>query len=1448
LSLSILLAPLWLDCAQAAANQCYAVTSGQITAGTGTNWSGQVATFVQAAAATLALDTNCWSDGQGGCLPLAVSSCAPTGGGPGPSTMNAICTVVSSNSASFSMQDDVAASPLDCAYWVEANLPEPCSKNCVFDPINPATGNVYTHESDVAAIGLSGSIAFQRFYSSSDTTGTDIGPGWRHSYDRSIVLNYQSAVITPYPGQSATVSPMYSDPATACTSGFAVIQSQVNGWQNATATYNNSTCVVSGTAGATISTLVIYSEFYGIPASNPLEYDVVRDDGQILRFTTQNGVINNQPGSSVRLAQTGSGFTVTDDQDNVESYSASGVLLSIVSRAGVVQTLSYGSNGFWNGVTDSFGHSLSITRNASSQIASVAVGGGGSVQYAYDGSGRLSTVTNSDSTTRSYQYADSRFLNALTGIVDEAGTQYSSWGYDSQEHGTSTQEAGGVDAGSLVYNLGGSVTTTDVLGAVRTFTYTRSGDINRPISISGSQCPTCAEPAATTYDSAGWVASRADYDGNLTCYANDPIRGLELVRVEGFASGSTCPTNLASYTPASGTAQRKIVTAWNATFRLPGQITESTRTTAFSYDANGNALTRTVTDTSVTPNVSRTWTYTFDGYGRVLTAKGPRADVNSTTTNVYYSCTSGAQCGQLQTVTDAVGNATIFNSYNAYGQPLTMTDANGVVATLAYDARQRVNSRSVSGETTSFAYFPIGLLQKVTLPDGAYMQYTYDGAHRLTKIQDGTGNSIQYSLDAMGNYTAESAYDPSNVLSRTRSQIYNALSEIYQQVGSAGTSAVTTTYGYDSNGNATSIQAPLSRDSGNAFDALNRLTQITDPNSGVTTFGYDANDDLISVKDPATLSTSYQYDGVGDLLQLVSPATGTTTNTYDLARNLAATIDARGVGAIYSYDADNRVTQVVYGDQTISLTYDAGANGKGRLTGAYDANQSMSWQYDALGRVTLKSQTLSSVTKSIGYAYSNADLTTLTTASGQTVVYSYSNHQITGISINGTTLVSSVKYDPFGPTRGWSWGNGTSEIRLRDTDGNPNQISGLESSSYTIDSAFRIVGVANASNPGLSWTDGYDGLDRLTSASQPAGALAWSYDADGNRLSQTGAAAPSYAASGLSMIYNNRGRMASVTGANTTTTYLYNALGQRIRKSGVSIVLFWYDEAGHLLGEYTSTGALVEETVWLGDIPVATLQPNGTGGINVYYIHADHLNSPKMITRSTDNAIMWRWDQDPFGSAASNQNPSSQGTFVYNLRFPGQYFDAETGLTYNYFRDYDPQVGRYVESDPIGLRGRSFSTYAYVSGNPISNIDPLGLWDWPSLPQSVVNASAGIGDALLLNQGARLRRLLNINGVDTCSGSYKGGQLAGILGAFLTGEGEVNLAFKTEHYGARLIEAGVDVNAAEAAVAADIGALESITEGQLIEGQVNLDGQLLNYHAMPLPTGQVSVGTIHVPW
>ena len=277
-----------------------------------------------------------------------------------------------------------------------------------------------------------------------------------------------------------------------------------------------------------------------------------------------------------------------------------------------------------------------------------------------------------------------------------------------------------------------------------------------------------------------------------------------------------------------------------------------------------------------------------------------------------------------------------------------------------------------------------GLLEEVTLPDGSSFSYTYDPAHRLTQVSDGLGNKVVYTLDAMGNRTAENTYDPSGALHRTHTRVINALNEIYQEVNAAGGSAVATTLGYDSDGNTTSIDAPLSRNTGETYDALNRVSSITDPAGGITTFGYDAEDDLTSVKDLRALTTSYGYDGFGDLTSHSGPDTGTSSDTYDADGNLATSTDARGAVATYGYDALNRVTSIAYSlsgttDQTLAFTYDQGTDGIGHLTGASDANHSMSWTYDALGEMTGMSQTVAGVNRSVGYAYTNEDRTSLTT-------------------------------------------------------------------------------------------------------------------------------------------------------------------------------------------------------------------------------------------------------------------------------------------------------------------------------------------------------------------------------------------------------------------------------------------------------------------------------------
>ena len=168
----------------------------------------------------------------------------------------------------------------------------------------------------------------------------------------------------------------------------------------------------------------------------------------------------------------------------------------------------------------------------------------------------------------------------------------------------------------------------------------------------------------------------------------------------------------------------------------------------------------------------------------------------------------------------------------------------------------------------------------------------------------------------------------------------------------------------------------------------------------------------------------------------------------------------------------------------------------------------------------------------------------------------------------------------------------------------------------------------------------------------------------------------------------------------------YNGRGERVRKvAGALDRRFAYDESGRLLGEFDAGGAPLQLFVWMDDQPVAVVE-----GTALRYVETDHLNTPRALIDPARNVPVWRWDLQvsAFGEHAANEDPDADGSLVkFNLRFPGQYLDAETGLHYNYFRDYEPGTGRYVESDPLGLLA-GFATFRYADASPLRYIDPTG--------------------------------------------------------------------------------------------------------------------------------------------
>ena len=364
-----------------------------------------------------------------------------------------------------------------------------------------------------------------------------------------------------------------------------------------------------------------------------------RPDGKLLMFN-RSGSDWVAVGADMtdELRSVSAGYEYQTGTDMLETYDAAGRLTEIRSRSKPTQTLAYAGDSLRPAsVSDDLGNTLQFAYTEIAnllRLTQITDPSGSVIQFSYDTAARLVAVAYPDTTTRGYAY---NTLAQLTTLTDESAVAFGTWTYDpSTTLVTSSSHAGGVDNYTFAYS-GSNRTVTDPHGTVRNYTTSRSWGINR-LTGSSVTCAGCSESAAVSYDTNGNVVSRRDFNGNLSCYAYDSVRNLETVRVEGFASTvAACPASPGAYTPAPGTRERKVATGWHSTLRLPISITEAGRVTTFTHDANGNVLTRTVTDTSVTPNVSRVWTYTYDGFGRVLTEDGARTDVSDLTTYVYYT-------------------------------------------------------------------------------------------------------------------------------------------------------------------------------------------------------------------------------------------------------------------------------------------------------------------------------------------------------------------------------------------------------------------------------------------------------------------------------------------------------------------------------------------------------------------------------------------------------------------------------------------------------------------------------------------------------------------------------------------------------------------------------------------------------------------------------------------
>jgi len=1188
-------------------------------------------------------------------------------------------------------------------------------------------------------------------------------------------------------------------------------------------------------------------------------------------------------------------WTYTTGSDQIETYDSSGRLTGLWDKTNLLQTLSYDSQGRLSQVTDAHGRHLtfSYTGNIARYAggtATVTFPDTTTTTYTVDAHNNLTQVQFADGSTRLYAYQALGWqsglpgipneMNALTGITDENGVAYEGVDYDSSGRAIDSYLAPGVngnsiDRNSFVYGNNNTVTHTDPLGAAELLTFTNTNGVLNLASLD-SPCGSCGTGTlkSRSYDAAGYVSSETDFNGNVTNYTYDDVRGLETTRVE--ASGTT--------------AQRTVVTGWNPNFHVPAQRnvfnatdpnTPESRTTWRIDSLSGRVLARCQIDptdpyhtgattyvcgsSSNAPLGVRQWTYTYcvgtDGsscplVGMLKSVDGPRTDVTDVTTYAYYGSTDTSGCGtlggtchflgDLQSVTNAIGQATTYVAYDLAGRIARMKDANGVYTDLVYNKRGWLTSRTVRGNangtpnssldaTTTFDYDGnVGNVRRITQPDGTYLHYVYDHAHRLTDIYDSVtsvftqGDHIQYTLDASGNRKDEMTYDPNGNLKRALHRNYSTVNRLLKVLNSATPSVPVeddsnhapennTGDGYDQNGNLVYTVDGRGIGTERQFDALNRLVKNLQDHAGsgtthdtTTQYAYDTRDNLRSVTDPDGLVTTYTYDALNNLTQLQSPDTGSTTYGtapsqpgYDAAGNRLLQTDARGVTTTNSYDALNRLVLSSYpnGNLNIAYVYDqpnvaTGCSSSypvGRLTTVTDSSGSTSYCYDQRGNVIQKKQTISILGKTASgttnsgtysattsYSYNLADrLASVTYPSGTVINYARDSvGRIRSVFNGSTPIIASVTYYPFGPVNAISFQNGRTLTKTYDQDYAIDKVVSSSSSGLTIDASVDVLGNITSASSSVGATPptqqfSYDPLNRLVTTSTGSGTTleSFSYSLSGDRLSMTvppgGTQTYTYAAGthhltnagastrtfdrngntlsigSMNSTYDSRNRLIGwgldSSGAlppnATATQYNYNGLGQRVvKESGlesdtgtwtVSPTIYTYNETGQLLAEYRIVIGMLNgqpsylvnastEYIYLDNVPVAALI-RGNGGLNgnvvLYYIESDQLGAPRQLikpgtTTSTDTTV-WKWDYFANNSAFGENAPSVQ-TIIFNLRFPGQYYDSESGLNYNYFRDYESAAGRYVQSDPIGLAG-GLTTYGYVSATPMSTIDRTGL-------------------------------------------------------------------------------------------------------------------------------------------
>ena len=773
--------------------------------------------------------------------------------------------------------------------------------------------------------------------------------------------------------------------------------------------------------------------------------------------------------------------------------------------------------------------------------------------------------------------------------------------------------------------------------------------------------------------------------------------------------------------------------------------------TTMTYDDFGNLA--SISD----PEGNLTQFTEHDVMGNVLV----KIDANNKTWHYSYD-----PAGRLKTVIDPMEHVTTFE-YDAVGNKVKEIDAGGRETLFEYDARYNLikATRVVDPATpglnavTTFEYNQDNKMIRQVDPEGHEVIYEYDNEGRLLKTMDGNGNEITMEYSGSNGGCSSCSGGGSNQLSKI---VYPTFEKtfVYDKVGRKvseddildAENSYRSLFRYDPAGNLVSKTDKEGKTTYYDYDALSRLVSVTDPKSGETRYAYDDRDNLTSLTDAEGNVTRFAYNRNNQIIRETRPLLQETAYSYDGAGNLVEKIDAKNQKTTYGYDDTGKLVEINYfavstdtvPAKTVAFTYDA----IGNLTGYDDGTTTGTYGYDALSQKISESVNYGPFTKTNAYTYlKNGLKQTFTGPDGIYYGYLYDqNNQLTGVQVPNLGFITINDYTwnrpasmtlPGGTTREFDY---DPLMRIKEiTSKDPGQ-NVMLNYKYDYDKMDNIKAKATEHGP---YAYGYDDLYRLTTADNPVQEdEGFTYDMVGNRLTaanttgdwayndnnellsspgttgQPDQAIFEYDANGntvkktvgsvvTSYVYNLEDRLTQiwngeVSTGSLTAEYYYDPFGRRLWKevSGVRTYFHYADEG--LTAEMDSAGTITKTygykpgSTWTTDPLFMKV------GTEYYFYHTDHLGTPQKMT-GTNGAVVWSAKYSSFGEATVEI-----GTVENNLRFPGQYYDGESGLHYNWHRYYDPINGRYLRVDPIGFTG-GINFYFYTENNPINSIDPWGL-------------------------------------------------------------------------------------------------------------------------------------------